>query len=556
MKVKIKKYNKLVRDKIPEICLKDGVIPKIKITVNDKEYLFYLQKKILEEAREIKKETNIDKLKSEIADLLEVINYLIKVANISKKEIEKIRKEKNKKRGSFDKRIILHETKEIFCPVIIIGAGTAGLCCAYELVKNNVGPVLILEKGGKISERNHINFLHHFIEGVGGAGMYGDAKLCLSGKAGTKLIEIYKENQLDKLANYVDRIFCKFGARNIKKQIITKNKIKKLQNMCKAFGLELKMAYPVRHLGTEKGARVIKNFSNWLQRNRCKIVTYMQVKEIAKSQDNFKIIAEDKYGKEYIINCRYLVCAVGKNGNSWLKKQCEKHQIPFYPNIPDIGIRMECPKNVLKSIYYLAKNPRIELKGSKWYIKTHCLCLGGEIIIYPFQNMFLVDGQTNHKGNSAHINLLYHSDKNNEFLKNLKIRKPVIQRLEDFLLEKPTLWKNLKKNKLKSNAPLNFFENKDINRIFPKIICSRLKNFILSFEKLSPGFADANNLIYAPVIEWNTYRIKVNKEMETKLKNFYVIGDGGGLTQGIIAAGITGIIAAKSIILKEKGASQ
>lgn len=552
MKVKIKKYNKLVRDKIPEICLRNGAIPKIRIAENDKEYLFYLQNKILEEAREIKKEINIDKSKSELADLLEVIDYLMKVANINEKEIKKIRKEKNKKRGGFDKRIILLKTKEIFYPVVIMGAGPSGLCCAYELVKNNIGPILILEKGGKIFERNHINFLHHFVEGVGGAGMYGDAKLCLLGKAGTKLTEMYKENQLNKLADYVDRIFCKFGAGKIGKQITTKNKIKKLQKICKNFGFELKMAYHIRHLGMGKGEEVIKNFSEWLQKNHCKIATYIQVKEIIKSKDEFKIVAEDKYKREKIIKCRYLICAIGKSGNFWLKKQCEKYRIPFSFNIPDIGIRIECPKNVLKPIYSLVKNPRIELTGSKWYIKTHCLCLGGEIIVYPFQNMFLVDGQTNHRGENAHINLLYHSEKNKRFLKDLKIRKPTIQRLEDFLLKKPTLWRNLKKNKLKPSAPLSFFENKDINRVFPKIMCSRLRNFILSFEKICPGFTDLNNLIYAPVIEWNTYRIKVNKEMETKLKNFYVIGDGSGLTQGIIAAGVTGIIAARSVVFKEK----
>lgn len=449
----------------------------------------------------------------------------------------------------------MNQNKEIFYPIVIIGAGPAGFCGAYELVKNGIGPILILEKGVNIFERNHEKFLHHFTEGVGGAGMYGDAKLCVSGRAGTKLIELYKENQLNKLADYVDRIFCRFGAGDIKKLRVTTNKIARLQRMCKNFGFELKMAYPVRHLGIEKGREVIKNFSEWLQKNSCIINTQTRVKEIIGSQNEFKIISEDKYKKEKIINCKYLICAVGKNGNFWLKDQCERFQIPFLFNIPDIGVRIECPKNVLKPIYNLVKNPRIELTTSKWYIKTHCLCLGGEIIIYPLQGMFLVDGQTNHKGESGHINLLYHSEKNKDFFNNLRIRKPIIQRLEDFLLGKATLRKILKKNKLKPNAFLNFFEFKDINKVFPKAICSRLKKFILSFNKLCPGFSNSDNLIYAPVIEWNTWRIEVNKEMETKLKNFYVIGDGSGLTQGIIAAGVTGVIAAKSIVFKEKRAS-
>jgi predicted house-cleaning noncanonical NTP pyrophosphatase (MazG superfamily) len=110
--MKIKKYNKLIRDKIPEICLKNGAIPEVRIAKNNKEHRLYLQKKILEEAQEVANEKSYKKLKEEIADLIEVINCLVKTLNISKKEIEKIRKEKNKKRGSFNKRLILIKTKE------------------------------------------------------------------------------------------------------------------------------------------------------------------------------------------------------------------------------------------------------------------------------------------------------------------------------------------------------------------------------------------------------------------------------------------------------------
>lgn len=110
--MRIKKYNKLVRDKIPEICLKNNATPEVRIAKDDKEYRLYLQKKIREEAREVAKEKDIDKLKDEIADLVEVSNCLIKTLGISKKEVEKIRKEKNEKRGSFHKRLILLKTKE------------------------------------------------------------------------------------------------------------------------------------------------------------------------------------------------------------------------------------------------------------------------------------------------------------------------------------------------------------------------------------------------------------------------------------------------------------
>ncbi len=128
--------------------------------------------------------------------------------------------------------------------------------------------------------------------------------------------------------------------------------------------------------------------------------------------------------------------------------------------------------------------------------------------------------------------------------------------MEDFLSNKPSLKKKIIKNKLISTTPLSSFSFNNINNIFPAKMVLLMKKFINHFNEICPGFNSNDNLIYAPAIEWNTYQIKVNKEMETNQKNLYIIGDGSGLTQGIIAAGVTGVIAAQSIIRKEKRTSK
>lgn len=434
----------------------------------------------------------------------------------------------------------------------IIGAGPAGLCCAYELTKNKIGPILIVEKGCNVNRRNHKISLSHYTEGVGGPGLYGDAKLCVYGRAGTKLTKFFSENFLNQLANYVDKIFRKFDKNNIRKESPSKSKIKKLQKICKDFDFRLKMAYPVRHLGFQKGGIVVEELVNWLKQNGVFIKTETQAVKIIKKQEGYKIILKDRNFKK-IVECKYLVVAVGRSGNQWLKKQCETLQIPFSSNTPDIGIRIECPKNVLKPIYVLARNPRIELPMKNSYIKTHCLCMGGEIIIYLINSNLFIDGHAGHEGKSAHINLLYHSDENKKLF-NLKIKKPIIQRMGDFMKDEASGKEKIVKNKLVPSAPVILLDcDKDINDIFPAKMTLSMKKVINHFNKLCPGFNDNDNLIYAPVIEWNTYQIVINKEMETKQKNFYVVGDGSGLTQGIIAAGVTGIIAARSILSKEKG---
>jgi len=103
---KIVRYNKLIRDKIPEIIKKDGWNPIIK-TLSKKQYLTALKKKILEEAEELiiakKRKDVID----EIVDIQELLDHLVSEIKLTKLEIENQQKKKNEKRGRFKKRLFL-----------------------------------------------------------------------------------------------------------------------------------------------------------------------------------------------------------------------------------------------------------------------------------------------------------------------------------------------------------------------------------------------------------------------------------------------------------------
>ena len=101
----MKTYNKLVRDKIPEIIKNNGEEPKTRI-LNDEEYLFELNKKLQEEMKEYLDSGDIE----ELADLEEVLLAILDAKNISHEVFEKIRLEKVKKRGAFKKKIFLEST--------------------------------------------------------------------------------------------------------------------------------------------------------------------------------------------------------------------------------------------------------------------------------------------------------------------------------------------------------------------------------------------------------------------------------------------------------------
>ena len=102
-----KTYNKLVRDKIPEIIEKSGNKCEVEI-LSDEEYLKMLDAKLDEELAEYRKDQNIE----ELADLLEVIYSVAKARGFSINELEELRRRKAEKRGSFENKLLLVKTFE------------------------------------------------------------------------------------------------------------------------------------------------------------------------------------------------------------------------------------------------------------------------------------------------------------------------------------------------------------------------------------------------------------------------------------------------------------
>ena len=101
-------YNKLVRDRIPEIIEASGKRCKVQV-LDDEEYLRMIDAKLDEELAEYHKDQNIE----ELADLLEVIYAAVSARGYDVKQLEEVRAAKAEKRGRFQKRLLLVETEEV-----------------------------------------------------------------------------------------------------------------------------------------------------------------------------------------------------------------------------------------------------------------------------------------------------------------------------------------------------------------------------------------------------------------------------------------------------------
>ncbi|WHY73787.1 nucleoside triphosphate pyrophosphohydrolase [Fictibacillus enclensis] len=104
-------YNKLVRDKIPEVIAKTGKSFNTTLLEND-EYIKELKKKCYEELDEYASAESNEHAVEELADLLELMHALAKVHRSDISEVERVRKEKAEKRGGFEKRIFLVDVED------------------------------------------------------------------------------------------------------------------------------------------------------------------------------------------------------------------------------------------------------------------------------------------------------------------------------------------------------------------------------------------------------------------------------------------------------------
>lgn len=104
-------YNKLVRDRIPEIITKQGKTLSTRV-LNNEEYLTKLHKKLLEETNEFLEAESSAEAVEELADIMELIHALAEVHGVTFEQLEQVRTEKAAKRGGFKERMYLIEVAD------------------------------------------------------------------------------------------------------------------------------------------------------------------------------------------------------------------------------------------------------------------------------------------------------------------------------------------------------------------------------------------------------------------------------------------------------------
>ncbi|HDD36443.1 MAG TPA: NAD(P)/FAD-dependent oxidoreductase [Archaeoglobus veneficus] len=456
--------------------------------------------------------------------------------------------------------------------VIIIGAGPGGMFAAYKLAGKL--KVAIFEMGRDISKRKCPSDLSesyctkckpcNITYGVGGAGGLSDGKLNYvnpnypsSFTVGGDF-EFINEKYLMEKMEEVDNIFLKHGAPD-ELYGVDEDKIDYLLKKANAAGIEF-VPLKQRHVGSDELPKVIKSIVKYLKKNGVEIFTRKTVVDINPKEKKIKT----KDGKEY--EYEYLIIGVGRGGSKWLEKWANEYNLAVSEDSKaiDVGVRVEVPASIMDEITSIIYDPKLRIVTKKHddYLRTFCTCPKGWVIREDYGDFCLVNGHSKakEKTNNTNFALLGHYkftepfEQPNEWGRDLarittKLGggNPIIQRLKDLRLGRRSTQARIKHNIL-VQPTLKTAIPGDISLAYPGRVIDDIMDALESLNKVIPGVADDSTLLYAPEIKFYSLKLKVNEKMQTNIPYVYAIGDGAGISRGIVGAAVTGLIAAESIL--------
>ena len=475
--------------------------------------------------------------------------------------------------------------------LIVVGAGPSSIFLAYEMIQLNPSKkILLIEQGKKVEDRlcpiervgkcTKCKPMCNITCGFSGAGAFSDGKLTLYNEdddniyVGGVLHKYIGIEETKKLIDYTDQIYLKFGADIKLEGIDYKNEIKKIYNKAKKQDINL-VNIPIRHLGTEKSHELYRKIENYLLKNNIDIMFETSVSDLIikdKKINGVKIrpakyVGSKEYDKDEIISGEKVVLAVGRKGANWLVSMCDKHDIQTTAGTVDIGVRYELPDEVMKNVNKYMYEGKFIARPYPFRdkVRTFCQNPSGFVSTEVYDNnITLVNGHSYKERKSNNTNLALLVSHNFEYPFNRPIEygrnvaknlnalgngNIVVQRLGDIYRGKRTWKEELESNSVKPT--LKTAVPGDITFALGYRTMTDILKFISALDVVIEGFAHPDNLLYGPEIKFYSNKLTINNKFETSIKGLYSIGDGGGLTRGLMMASASGIQTARNIIEEE-----
>ncbi len=450
--------------------------------------------------------------------------------------------------------------------VIIVGGGAGGLFAAFEFAK--LAPqlkVCLLEKGAPLEKRNCpidgvkikncINCNHCSITtGIGGAGAFSDGKYNITNNFGGDFKAYVGDEPALQLMRYVDKINLEFGGQDAKIYSTVGSDIKR-----QALQYDLHMLdAQVRHLGTERNYYILKNLIEHISKN-IEIRYFTEVEDIEHAENsNWHITC--KNGDELVGS--YVIIAAGRSGSKWTSEICNRFGIQNENNRVDIGVRFECPADVWTPITDKVYESKIMYRSPKTrsVCRTFCMNPHGEVVAENTNGIITVNGHSYddpalYTDNTNFALLVTHKftepfKNSNAYgehvaaLANMLAGGVMVQRFGDLLEDRRTNPKRLRES---FTRPTLDASPGNLALCMPKATLDTIIEMIFALDKLVPGTANYDNLLYGTEVKFYNSRVELDSHLESKEKGLFFIGDSSGTTHSLSQASAEGVYVSRYI---------
>jgi len=451
--------------------------------------------------------------------------------------------------------------------VIIVGAGPAGIFSALELLeKKKDAKILIIEKGKDIDQRKCPMMMREIsckacpecalLSGWGGAGAFSDGKLNLSPEIGGFLSRYIDKNAIRSLIDYVDKIYVRYGAPK-KTYGGSKEDIQEIERLASKNDIVF-VPSRVRHIGTDRCRVLLKKIKKSLN---AKVETLfgLEAEDVITKRARATGVRLKNGDKVY---SDFVILAPGREGSRWLEKESRRLHLTLLQNPVDIGVRVEVPASVFEHLTSITYEPKLIFYSKKFDDKVRTFCVNpyGEVVKEYLKGIWTVNGHSyaNRKTNNTNFALLVSTFFTEPFdepisygryiarLANFLGHGVIVQRLGDLQIGRRSTHERIAKGivqpTLKDATP------GDLSFVIPYRYLSDILEMIDALDKVAPGVNSKHTLLYGVEVKFYSMQLKLTNTLETEVKNLFAVGDGAGVSRGLIQASASGVIAAREIV--------
>lgn len=453
--------------------------------------------------------------------------------------------------------------------VVIVGAGPAGIFAALELTRTVHGPrILMVEKGHAIPRRRCPARetacvgcrTCDIMTGWGGAGAFSDGKLTLTTEVGGWLPDYVAKPELEVLLEQADDIWLQFGA-TTEVHGPDPQTAAALQREATMAGMKL-IPMRIRHLGTDRSPEVLDAMMVRLLELGVEIRTEVGAKRILSA--NGRVSGVELANGE-IVEAPVVIASPGREGADWLAEQAHALGLPLENNAVDIGVRVECPAPIMERLTDALYEAKLvyHTKAFGDTVRTFCMNPHGEVTTESYGDVVTVNGHSFAESKTAYTNfaVLVSQRFTQPFndpiaygrsvakLANLLGDGILVQRLADLKAGRRSTPERIAQSL--AQPTMAHATPGDLSAVLPYRHLTDIIEFLEAMEPLAPGIAGPSTLLYGVEVKFYSSRLEVSNELETSLSGLYAIGDGAGVTRGLLQASASGIIAARAVLQRD-----